>query len=484
MEDFIFGTMATDELKVVHHRATRAGARARTVPRDPPLGEAVTVRAAPQTCITGAALYTTDVSARWLAGCGVGRAGDPLRQVRFALCVGLHVGVKTIPQPEGTVVRHRIGAWADGPGELFADVLTPARSEQAAAAYFRRQPMPGLRPTDPPGTQTFTFHVDRLAPPDWARNAVIYQIFVDRFYPGDGRDWLQTEDLRDFYGGTLWGVRDKLDYIEALGATCIWLTPIFPSPTPHGYDATDFTRIEPRVGGEEALRAVVEGAHARGIRVLLDYACSHVSSAHPFFVDALNDPASPYRDWFYFDDSPLGYRAFFGVASMPTLNVAHAPVREHLIDVARMWLREFDVDGYRLDYASGPGPDFWADFWAACKAEKPDSFCMGEVVDAPDVQRRYVGRLDGCLDFHLTDALRKTFAWGRWSETTLSGLSSGTSVFPPVHRQPSRQSRHGSLSFIAGTISALRRAARTRCACPARRSSTTDGSRRPTRQQE
>jgi len=475
MEDFIFGTMATDELKVVHHRATRAGwQHAHDLsPRDPLPGEAVTVRARAgvDLHITGAALYYTTDGRVPDGSRGVASVGQavPLRQV----CVEwdsvawgyMSVWEATIPpQPEGTIVRYRIGAWADGPGELFADVPDARwRSEQAAAAYFRRQPMPGLRPTDPPGTQTFTFHVDRLAPPDWARNAVIYQIFVDRFYPGDGRDWLQTEDLRDFYGGTLWGVRDKLDYIEALGATCIWLTPIFPSPTPHGYDATDFTRIEPRVGGEEALRAVVEGAHARGIRVLLDYACSHVSSAHPFFVDALNDPASPYRDWFYFDDSPLGYRAFFGVASMPTLNVAHAPVREHLIDVARMWLREFDVDGYRLDYASGPGPDFWADFWVACKAEKPDSFCMGEVVDAPDVQRRYVGRLDGCLDFHLTDALRKTFAWGRWSETDLERfVERHQAYFPPDFIMLTFLDNHDMdrFLFIAGNDQgALRRAA-------------------------
>lgn len=475
MEDFIFGIFATDELKLVYHRAARAGWQHAhdLTPRDPLPGEAVTVRARAgvDLHITHAALYYTTDGRTPEGSRGQATVGQaiPLRRVAVewdSLAWGyVAVWEATIPpQPEGATVRYRIGAWADGTGETFADVPDARwRAEQAASAHFRRKPAPLPSPDDPPGTQTFTYRVDRLAPPDWVRDAVIYEIFVDRFYPGDGRDWLQTDDLRDFYGGTLWGVRDKLDYIEALGATCIWLTPIFPSPTPHGYDATDYTCVDPRFGGDEALHAVVEAAHARGMRVLLDYACSHVSNEHPFFVDALNDPASPYREWFHFDGSPVGYRAFFGVPSMPTLNAAHPPVREYLVDVARMWLREFDVDGYRLDYASGPGPDFWADFRAACRAEKPDALCMGEVVDAPDVQRRYVGRLDGCLDFHLTDALRKTFAWGRWSEADLERfLERHLAYFPPDFVLPTFLDNHDMdrFLFIAGNDpAALRRAA-------------------------
>jgi glycosidase len=138
---------------------------------------------------------------------------------------------------------------------------------------------------------------------------VIYQVFVDRFYPGRGRDWAQTDDLRGFCGGTLWGVAEKLDYIADLGVTCIWLSPIFPSPSHHGYDATDLYHVEPRLGGDEALRTLVSEAHRRDIRVLLDYVCNHVSQYHPVFVEAQADPTSPYRDWFTFDDSERGYRA-------------------------------------------------------------------------------------------------------------------------------------------------------------------------------
>jgi len=475
MEDFIFGTLATDELKLVHHRAARQGWQHAhdLTPGDPRPGEAITirVRAGVDRPVTHAALYTTTDGRIPDGSRGVATVGQaiPLRQVAVewdTLAWGyVAVWEATIPaQPEGTVIRYRIGAWHGDEPEIFADWPDPQwRTEQAAAAYFRQKPLPELRPDDPPGTQTFTLHVDRLAPPDWARRAVIYEIFVDRFYPGDGREWLQTGDLRGFFGGTLWGVRDKMDYIAALGATCIWLTPVFPSPTPHGYDATDYRCVEPRLGGDDALHAVVEAAHRRGIRVLLDFACSHVSNTHPFFEDARRDPASPYRAWFHFDDSPVGYRAFFGVPSMPSLNVAHPPVRDYLIDAARFWLREFDVDGFRLDYASGPGPDFWADFRAACRLEKTDAFCMGEVVDTPDAQRHYAGRLDACIDFHLADALRKTFAWRRWSEADLERfVERHLAYFPDDFLLPTFLDNHDMDRFLfiaGGDAAALRRAA-------------------------
>jgi cyclomaltodextrinase / maltogenic alpha-amylase / neopullulanase len=94
---------------------------------------------------------------------------------------------------------------------------------------------------------------------------------------------------------------------------------------------------------------------------------------------------------------------------MPQLNLADSQAREWMLDIARFWLREFDVDGFRLDHAQGPGPSFWSDFWAACRQEKPESFCFGELVEPVDVVRRYIGRMDGALDFHIADAIRRTF---------------------------------------------------------------------------
>jgi len=430
--DFIFGTFATDELKLVHHRTARRGVQHewRLHPRDPLPGQPVTLSVTLGTDLYAehvACYYTLDGSAPQGARGAAQRGHAILLERQTVEWDGVAWGYTvrwqgTLPaQPEGTVVRYRIGAWAGAGAEVFADwPNVQDAAERAAAAFFRGEPLPALLPGDPARGTTFCYHVDQARPPDWVRAAVIYHVFVDRFYPGDGRAWLQTDDLRGIMGGTLWGVRDRMDYIAELGATCLWLSPTWVSPTHHGYDVADYTRTEPHLGGDEALHAVVEAAHARGIRVLLDLVANHISNQHPFFVEAARDPASPTREWFTFDDSPTGYRAFFGVRSMPQVNLQNAAARTWMLDVAQYWLRAFDVDGYRLDYASGPGPGFWAEFRAACRAVKPDCFCFGEVVDQPSAMLQYVGRLDGCLDFHLSEALRNTFGYKAWSEDDLA----------------------------------------------------------------
>ncbi len=434
MEEFLFGTFATDELKLVHHRAVRRGLQHRhdLSPRDPAPGQPVRLRAyaGPDLDADQVACYYTLDGSQPAGARGVAHTGRVLlleqADVEWDILSWGYVAAwqGTLPaQPEGSLVRYQIGAWRDADGggpETYADWPdVKATAERATHAHFRGKPLPGGFQGDPSQPHTFAYRADYLAPPAWARDAVIYHVFVDRFYREGGQDWLQTSDLRGFCGGSLWGLAEKLDYVAGLGATCLWLSPIFPSPTHHGYDATDLTRVEPRLGGDEALRILVAEAHSRGIRVLLDFVCNHVSHQHPIFQDALSNPASPYRDWFTFDDSEIGYRTYFGVRSMPEVNVAHAGARQWLIDSARYWLREFGVDGFRLDHANGPGPDFWTDFWAACKAETADCFCFGEVVDAPQEQLAYIGRLDGCLDFQTADALRRTFALGQGSEEHL-----------------------------------------------------------------
>lgn len=426
--DFVFGTLATDELRLLHHRLARQGVQHADdiAPLDPEPGQPVTLTVHVGQDVAAnrvACYYTVD-----------GTEPDGSRgQARHAQVVELRrVGLEwdtlawgyvarwqgQIPgQPDGTSVRYRIGAWGDDTDEIFADWprLKPT-VEAAAAAFFRGEPLPPVPPAQPETRPVFNYHVDTFRVTDWVRQAIIYHVFVDRFHPGAGRDWLTPDNLSGFFGGTLWGVRDQLDYIADLGADCIWLSPTFVSPTHHGYDITDYDHVEPRLGGDDALRALVAAAQARGIRVLLDLVCNHLSHEHPYFQDALNNPASPYRDWFFFDDSDIGYKTFFGVASMPEINLDHPAARAWMIDIGRYWLREFNVDGYRLDHANGPGPGFWSDFRAACRAEKPDCFLFGEIVEAPPLQRAYVGRLDGLLDFHMEDALRKTFGWGTMTE--------------------------------------------------------------------
>lgn len=476
--DFIFGTFASDELKVAHHRTARRGLQHgyRIDPCDPPPGVPVTLTAQLGTDLSAdqvVCYYTTDGSLP--AGSrGVASNGHALPLTRVATewdAVAWGYTARwqgTIPaQPAGTRVRYRIGAWQGDAPEVFADwPVVKDVVERAASAFFRGDPSPTDLPGDPARGVTFGYHVDTLRPPDWARDAVIYQVFVDRFYPGDGRDWLPARSLKDVHGGTLWGVRDKLDYIAALGATCLWLSPTWTSPTAHGYDVIDYTTTEPRLGGDEALAALVEAAHARGIRVLLDMVCNHLSHQHPYFREAQADPASPYRQWFTFDDSaPHGYRSFFGVRSMPEINVAHPQARAWLLDIARYWIRACNIDGYRLDYANGPGPDFWSDFRAACRAEKPDSFCFGEIVDEPAAWLPYIGRLDGCLDFHLGEAIRKTFAYEVWSEADLERFNARHTAYFAPHGdflRPTFVDNHDMDRFLyaaGGNLEALRRAA-------------------------
>jgi hypothetical protein len=473
--EFIFGTLATDDLKLVHHRTKRRGLQhgCDITPRDPLPDQPVmiTVQVGPDLAAEHVACYYTldgsePAGARGVAlnGCALLLEQSDILWDTLAWGYLRRWQGALPPQPENTLVRYRIGAWAGDLPEVFADwPEVKAAGEQAAVAFFRGDPLPDTPPGNPSRGTTFAYHVDRLAPPTWAREAVIYQVFVDRFYPGDGRDWLQAADLSGFYGGTLWGVRDKLDYIANLGATCIWLSPVFVSPSHHGYDATDYHHVEARLGGDEALHALVEAAHGRGLRILLDLAANHLSSAHPVFQSAIREANSPYRDWFAFDHTEIGYRAFFGVPSMPELNLAHPAARDWMIDIARYWLREFDVDGYRLDYAHGPGPAFWPEFWMACKTEKPDCFCFGEIVDAPDVQRTYVGRLDGCLDFHLGEALRKTFARGQWTEADLERfVERHQAYFPDYFLLPSFLDNHDMDRFLfaaKGDKQALMRAA-------------------------
>jgi cyclomaltodextrinase len=428
MEEFIFGMVAVDELKLIRHRTSLSGVQHlnEISPRDPQPGQPVTisVRVSPQFPVDHlACYYTTDGSQpRGSMGKALNGIALPLKRtsVEWDNFIWGYTATwqATLPgQTEGTLVRYRIGAWKEGGEETFADWPdVKATTDEAAGAFFHGKPLTCEWIGDPQEGRTFLYSVDRLAAPQWAREAVLYHIFVDRFYPGKHGEWLQVRDLNGFFGGTLWGVTEKLGHVAELGATCLWLSPIFPSPTSHGYDATEYRAVEPRLGGDDALRELISACHGRGMRVILDLTCNHLSNQHPLFLDAQSNPASRYRRWFHFDDSELGYRAFYGVASMPQINLDNLEAREWMLENARFWLSEFDIDGYRLDHANGPSQGFWSEFWVACKGVKGDCLCFGEIVEPANVLPRYYGRLDGTLDFLLAEAMRKTFGYGAWSE--------------------------------------------------------------------
>lgn len=412
MEDFIFGTLTLTDtvvetmrrrLRGVHH-----GHRIEPLPAEP--GQPVSLRATTGPGVRADALYlyyTTDgfepQGSRGQAASG--RVVEMSRtEVEWAPLLWDYVTVWRASLPpfaEGAKVRYKIEAY-----DALRDSSVYADNGASAPADATR----------------FSFPVTYAEPPEWAREALIYQVFVDRFNPGGGRPFAHVRDLRGFCGGTLAGVTEKLDYIASLGATTIWLSPIFESPSHHGYDATDLYRVEPRLGTAEDLRRLVDEAHFRGIRIILDFVPNHVSNRHPFFVSAQSDPSSPYRNWFVFHHWPGEYESFLGVKSLPQWNNEYGPAREYMLDVARFWLREYGVDGYRLDYGNGPSHDFWTDFRAAVKSVRPDAFIFGEIVESAELLRTYQGRLDGSLDFLLTHNLRKVLAFGNGSLAELDAF--------------------------------------------------------------
>jgi cyclomaltodextrinase len=325
------------------------------------------------------------------------------------------------PQPAGTIVRYRIVAYP-------ADGQEPVAADDGA---------------------TFSYLVGNPGQPDWAAEAIIYQVFPERFYHGQEREWLNPVSLSGFYGGTIRGIVEKLDYIADLGFNCIWLNPFFPDDTHHGYHATDYFAVNPRLGSDQDIRDLVQGAHQRGMRVLLDFVANHWSRNHATFQAALADRESEYYNWYYWIDWPRDYETFFGVMELPKINVDYPPARAHLLDAARYWLTDFDFDGYRLDYALGPSHDFWTDFRAAVKAARPDAWIFGEVVDTPAMQLSYEGRMDGCLDFVLMQALRDVFAWGTTDVAALDAfLSQHEAYFPPYYSRPSFLDNHDINRFL------------------------------------
>jgi cyclomaltodextrinase / maltogenic alpha-amylase / neopullulanase len=472
--DFIFGTLKSDQLKLAHHALLRKGLQHghNLDPLDPLPNQptTLTVRVGEDLPVNQLACYYTVDGSIPSGSRGIATNGQAISFTRTgqnwdtpAWGYSATWQAQTPGQPDNTLVHYKISAWSDDGDEVFGDCPDFEQTmERIGTLASRGEPLVDIEVIEPEG-KVFTFNVDTYTVPTWAKDAVIYHIFVDRFHPGDGKDWIQTDDLREFFGGTIWGIHDKIDYIADLGVDCIWLSPTFACQAYHGYDTIDYLKTDPRMGGDEALRALIEAAHKRGIRIILDLVCNHASHKHPYFLDAQKDKNSAYRDWFFFDDSKLGYRSFFGVKSMPKINLDNPAAREWMLDNARYWLHEFDVDGYRLDYAHGVGPDFWSEFRRACREVKPDSFIFGEITSASNELRDYVGRLDGVLDFHLQDGLRKTFIWGTMTEQELEHfVDLHLAYFPADFAMPSFLDNHDMDRFLfsaGGDKDALRRAA-------------------------
>ncbi len=429
MDDFIFGSLSTAELRLAHERARLGGLThaQRRAPLDPAPGQGVQIEltVGPAHPHNRAWVYWTndgsDPDGR--AGQAVRGFATPLPAVDSewdTLLWGYRRRFRgEIPgQPAGTVVRYRVAAGGSGPE-------TPADD----GAYY-------------------AYYVDDDPAPAWAQEAVLYQVFADRFAHPDGAA-LRVEAKPSLKAnGTLRGILARLDYIAELGANCLWLTPVFPSPSYHGYDATDFFDIDPRLGTKADYKALLDEAHARGLRVLMDFVPNHWSDRHPSFQAAVRDRHSPYAEWYTFKRWPEEYVDFFGVSEMPQINLRNPAARGHVLDAAKYWL-DFGVDGFRVDYCIGPTPDFYADFRRVTRAAKPDCWTFGEAVHPPDSQLAFAGGLDGTLDFMLLEALRETFAFGRWGAGRFAEfLDRHEAYFPAGFSRPSFLDNHDMNRFL------------------------------------
>jgi len=267
-----------------------------------------------------------------------------------------------------------------------------------------------------------------VPPAQWWRKGVCYEVFVRSFYDSDGDG---IGDLR--------GLTARLDYIndgnpasdKSLGANCIWLMPIDKSMSYHGYDVVDYYHVDPRYGTDDDFRNLVTEAHRRGIHVIVDFVPNHSGSQNPWFQAALNDPKSPYRDWYRWSKTlptqkgPWGQQAwhkspvrdeyYYGVFwhEMPDLNYENLAVRGEMQKVLTYWLTEMHADGFRFDaipYLVEDGDvlqhsrgthDVLRQLGNAVRRADPESFTIGEESDVDALPTYYPDQLDSYFDFAL-----------------------------------------------------------------------------------
>ncbi|OHD54930.1 MAG: hypothetical protein A2Y33_02965 [Spirochaetes bacterium GWF1_51_8] len=229
--------------------------------------------------------------------------------------------------------------------------------------------------------------------PAWARDAVVYEIFPERFADGDPSlhpakimPWDAKVDYRQFIGGNIAGILGKLDYLEELGINTVYFTPLFESDTTHKYNTFDYFKVDPHFGTNEDLIKLVHEAHRRGIRVILDAVFNHCGVEFFAFKDVLEKGAdSRYKDWFEIKKFPLevknfpDYRSYGFWGMMPKLAAWNEEVREYFYKVGRYWIETADIDGWRLDVAPEIDRRFWRGFRDTVKKAKPDALIVGEV---------------------------------------------------------------------------------------------------------
>lgn len=243
----------------------------------------------------------------------------------------------------------------------------------------------------------FNHRADIVRPPQWAKDAVIYNIFPDSFATAEGyisgkesEKYYETQIVRDKLGGTIRGIKENVSYIKELGINAIYINPIFAAGEYHKYDLIDYYHVDPCFGTNEEFGELVQTFHENGIRVVIDGVFNHCGWQFFAFDDVVrNGENSKYKDWFYGLQFPVirpdngedypNYECFGYERLMPKLNTANKEVQEYFCGVGRYWVEKYHIDGWRLDVASEVNDAFWMAFRNTVKQANPDAILIGEV---------------------------------------------------------------------------------------------------------
>jgi alpha-amylase len=291
----------------------------------------------------------------------------------------------------------------------------------------------------------------------WWNDTVFYEVFVRSFYDGGSRGAGSPDGI-----GDLPGLISKLDYLQGLGVTGLWLMPIQPSPSYHGYDPTEYDGVNPDYGTLDDFRRLMAEAHRRGMRVILDFVINHTSNQHPWFIASQN-PLSPFRDWYIWSKTDPGYVGpwgeevwhkaasgdyYYGIftGSQPDLNYRNPAVTAKMDDVTRFWLQEQGVDGFRLDGAkhliedgqvqqnSASTHAWYQAFRKFYKQLKPNALTVGEISGDPaSVVASYAegDQLDLGFDFPLAETFLNGARTARAGDVA-NALSADYAAFKPL----------------------------------------------------
>ena len=269
---------------------------------------------------------------------------------------------------------------------------------------------------------------------------MIYHILIDRF---DGGWKTPPQNVNGFLGGTIKGITQRLDYIQSLGATAVWLSPFLKTESYHGYHITDYEAVEPRFGTWEDLRTLIGEAHSRGMKVISDFVPNHCYETHPFFQEALANPESPYRKWFFFKGKRNEYKSFLSYTILPKFNLTYKPAAEYMYGIAENLIK-IGIDGLRVDHALGVPMPFLKELRTRVHKLNPQATVVGEIwqynvprklystlyfrnafrrlyytifgMDQESVQLSYKGVLDGVLDFEFRNIMLEEIESGRGVE--------------------------------------------------------------------